>query len=124
MPKKGIYNRPALKESRRQLRNNSTPAESALWEMLRSGRLCGTKWRRQVSIGNYIVDFYCPKAHLCIELDGEDHYTILGDTKDYDRTEYLKSKGLNVIRFENCEIWNDINRVLESIKKEIGITEE
>lgn len=120
MPKKGIYNNLELKALRKELRNNSTAAESALWEQLRAGRLCGIKWRRQVSIGNYIVDFYCPKAHICIELDGQEHYTMQGDTRDYDRTVFLNSNGIKVLRFENREIWEDINRVLETIKIELG----
>ena len=120
MPKKGIYNNLELKALIKELRNNSTAAESALWEQLRVGRLCGIKWRRQVSIGNYIVDFYCPKAHICIELDGHEHYTMQGDTRDYDRTVFLNSNGIKVLRFENREIWEDINRVLETIKIELG----
>ena len=121
MPKKGIYNNLELKALRKELRNNSTAAESALWEQLRAGRLRGIKWRRQVSIGNYIVDFYCPKAHICIELDGHEHYTMQGDTRDYDRTVFLNSNGIKVLRFENREIWEDINRVLETIKIELGL---
>ncbi len=123
MTKDRIYNKPALKPLRRALRNNPTPAESALWEQLRAARLNGSRWRRQYSIGNYILDFYCPKSRLCIELDGNEHYTMQGDTADYDRTEFLKSQGITVIRFENREIWEDINRVLDAIKQELGFTE-
>ena len=124
MLKKGICNKPTLKALRRELRKNATPAESALWEQLRAGRLCGTQWRRQYSIGTCILDFYCPKAHLCVELDGYEHFTMSGDTYDYDRTIFLNSKGVRVVRFENCEIWNNINGVLHAIKQELGILEE
>jgi very-short-patch-repair endonuclease len=124
MQKKGICNKPTLKALRRELRKNPTPAESALWEQLRAGRLSGTQWRRQYSIGDYIVDFYCPKAHLCVELDGNGHFTMSGDTYDYDRTKFLNSKGVKVVRFENREVWNDINRVLDAIKHELGVLEE
>ncbi len=123
MHKKGICNQTKLKPLRRLLRNNPTPAESALWEQLRAGRLNGTRWRRQYSVGNYIVDFYCPKFRLCVELDGDAHFTPQGDTADYDRTEFLALHGVKVLRFENCEIWNDINCVLSAIKQELGIDE-
>ena len=123
MKKDRICNNPALKSLRKTLRNNPTPAESALWEQLRAGRLNGSRWRRQYSIGNYILDFYCPKSHLCVELDGKEHFTMQGDTADYDRTEFLKSQGVTVIRFENREIWEDINRVLAAIRMELGFVE-
>ena len=123
MKKDRICNNPALKSLRKTLRNNPTPAESALWEQLRAGRLNGSRWRRQYSIGNYILDFYCPKSHLCVELDGKEHFTMQGDTTDYDRTEFLKSQGVTVIRFENREIWEDINRVLAAIRMKLGFVE-
>lgn len=123
MGKDIIYNNTKLKFLRKNLRNNPTPAESALWEQLRAGRLNGTRWRRQYSIGNYILDFYCPKARLCIELDGEMHFTAQGDTADFDRTEYLNSLGITVIRFENCEIWKDPDKVLIAIKQALGLIE-
>ena len=119
MEKEKIYNDSSLKFLRKKLRNNSTPAESALWEQLRAGRLDGTRWRRQYSIGNYIVDFYCPKARLCVELDGDVHYTMQGDTADYDRTEFLKQHDVTVLRFENREIWEDIDNVLLVIKQAV-----
>ena len=101
---------------RKELRNNSTPAESAMWELLRAGRLDGTKWRRQYSIGKYIVDFYCPKARLCVELDGDTHFTMQGDLYDLERTEYINSLGISILRFENREIWDNPERVLLTIK--------
>ena len=112
-------NKKELKTLRRRLRNDPTPAESALWKHLKGNRLDDTHWRRQFSVANYILDFYCPAIKLCIELDGHEHYTMQGDTADYDRTDFLNSKGIKVIRFENREIWENIERVLEYIKDEI-----
>ncbi len=112
-------NRKELRSIRRKLRNAPTPAESALWKHLRANRLDGTHWRRQFSIANYILDFYCPSIKLCIELDGHEHYTMQGDTADYDRTCFLNSKGIKVIRFENREIWENPELVLERIRNEI-----
>ncbi len=108
-----------LKEVRRKLRNNPTPAEAALWAQLKSERLEGTHWRRQFSVGKYILDFYCPSHKLCVELDGEGHFNMQSDLLDLERTEYLKSKGISVIRFENREIWENIDRVLLVIKCEL-----
>ena len=116
MKKERIYNNKGVKSLRKELRNNSTPAESAMWELLRAGRLDGTKWRRQYSIGKYIVDFYCPKARLCVELDGDTHFTMQGDLYDLERTEYINSLGISILRFENREIWDNPERVLLTIK--------
>ena len=76
-------------------------------------------WCRQYSVDRYILDFYCPIYKLCIELDGQDHYTMQGDTRDYDRSIFLNSKGIEVIRFENKDIWENIEQVLETIKSNL-----
>lgn len=68
-----LHNRKHLKDFRKELRNNSTKAESRLWKVLRKRQLEGRKFRRQHSIGNYIVDFYCPEEKLIVELDGAIH---------------------------------------------------
>ena len=111
-----LVNKKELKDIRRKLRNNPTPAESALWVHLKANRLDGTHWRRLFSVGNYVLDFYCPAYKLCVELDGKEHYTIQGDTNDYDRSAYLNSVGIRVVRFENKEVWEDIDRVLDVIR--------
>ena len=116
MTEKATSNIPALKSLRRKLRKNMTPAEVTLWQQPKAGRLDGTHWRRQYSVDKYILDFYCPIYKLCIELDGQEHFTMQGDTRDYDRTIFLNSKGIEVIRFENKEIWENIESVLETIK--------
>ena len=108
-------NKRELKGYRRVLRNNLTPAEAALWKCLKAGGLNGTKWRRQFSVGSYILDFYCPLYKLGIELDGSCHYTMCGDVRDLDRDEVLASCGIRVLRFENKEVWDNIERVLEAI---------
>ena len=114
-----IVNKKEVKGLRRNLRNSMTPAEVALWSQLKAGKLDGTSWRRQFSVGNYILDFYCPKCRLCIELDGKEHYTMQGDTYDYDRTVFLNSYGIRVLRFENKDVWDNIEGVLNVIREEI-----
>ena len=110
-----LHNRKNLKERRKELRNNLTSAEATIWIHLQRKQLGGRKFRRQHSIGNYIVDFYCPSEKLIIELDGEQHYTSEGLVYDARRTEYLNSKGYRVIRFENSEIFYGLELVLEKI---------
>ena len=73
MKNKNLFNRRDLKSFRSFLRNRATSAEVALWNILKSKQLDGKKFRRQYSIGNYIVDFCCPSEKLIIELDGDPH---------------------------------------------------
>ena len=76
-----IHNRKYLKEIRRILRKNLTPAEALLWKALQKSQLDGKKFRRQHSVGNYILDFYCPAEKIAIELDGMPHFSIIGEKK-------------------------------------------
>ena len=94
-----------------------TAAECVLWECLKGRQLGGKKFRRQVSIGRYIVDFYCPEARLVIELDGARHFSITIDDYEAERTRYLEQEGLKVIRFENKEIYDHLEGALEMIKQ-------
>ena len=64
----------SLKYIRKDLRSNGTPAEAKLWSLIKNRQVENLKFRRQFSIGNYILDFYCPELKLCIELDGDYHY--------------------------------------------------
>ena len=96
-----IHNLNYLKDKRRELRNNSTSAEATLWKMLKNKNLKGRKFRRQQSIGNYIVDFYCPSESLIIELDGAGHFNIGQANADHLRDESLSMKGFKIIRIEN-----------------------
>jgi len=113
-----LHNRKYLKEIRKELRNNLTPSEATLWRMLKGKQLEGRKFRRQHSIANYIVDFYCPSEHLIIEVDGSVHLDLVVNQNDYIRDEYLIEKGFKVLRFTNDEVRDDIMSVLERIKEE------
>jgi len=113
-----IHNRKELKQFRKDLRNNGTPAEATLWKYLQRKQLEGRKFRRQHSIGNYILDFYCPSEKLCVELDGSQHYEEERLKYDEERTAYLNSLDTKVIRFENEMVFEDLEGVLESIKNE------
>ena len=110
------YNKKKLEDNRKRLRNNSTPAEAALWSLIKNKQINGRKFRRQHSIGNYILDFYCPEEKLAIELDGEDHYWEEGMRRDKLKTAYIESHGIKIIRFENKLVFKDPEFVLNTIK--------
>jgi very-short-patch-repair endonuclease len=112
-----VHNIEPLKENRRKLRRNLTPAEARLWSFLQGSLLEGRKFRRQHSVGPYILDFYCPAERLCIELDGNAHFSERAYEYDTTRTEYLRSVGITVLRFENRNVFENTEGVLEEIRK-------
>lgn len=112
---KRIHNKIQLKDKRKFLRNNLTPAEATLWKSLQQKKL-GGKFRRQHSVGNYILDFYCPSERLAVELDGEDHFSDAGFEYDQKRMAYLKELNIKIVRFENKEVFEDLPAVLENIR--------
>src|SRR5262245_5349246 len=116
----GTYNTRSQKNFRKQLRNSLTAAEALLWQNLKGRQLLGRKFRRQISVGRYIVDFYCPEAGLVIELDGERHFSITIDEYEAQRTKYLEQEGLRVIRFENKELYENLEGILEKIKETLN----
>jgi len=116
---KAISNLSSKKEFRRELRNNATPAEVALWKALQGKQLDGFKFRRQHSIGNYILDFFCPSANLAIELDGGQHFSKEGLEYDAIRDEFLRSVGITVVRYANNLIFENLDGVLEDIREHL-----
>ena len=104
---------------RRELRRNLTPEEAVLWTQLKGKTLDGSKWRKQHPVGNYILDFYCPEAKLCVELDGKGHYTFEGARGDEVRTSFLNTCGIRVVRFENRLIWENLQGVIDTIRQEL-----
>ena len=106
------YN-PALKERARMLRKAGNPAEIRLWLALKGGRL-GLDFDRQHIIGNYIVDFYCHRATLVIEIDGASH----DDRGDYDavRDHYLAALGLQVVRIKHHRVLSELTAVVDEIR--------
>ncbi|TSC76286.1 MAG: hypothetical protein G01um101431_907 [Parcubacteria group bacterium Gr01-1014_31] len=94
-------------------------AELLLWYYLRGKHLNGYKFRRQVSIGPFIVDFYCPRTHVAIEIDGDSHVTPSAVTYDVRRQAYLQSLGMTVLRFTNTDIYHNRDAVLDSIVRHL-----
>lgn len=115
--KRAKANAPSSKDERRNLRNNSTFFEAILWKMLGKKQINGLKFRRQHSIGRYILDFYCPSIKLGIELDGNGHYTQSGLNHDEKRTAFLNDNGINIMRFENKVVTNNPEYIVECILK-------
>lgn len=110
-----LPNMTLLKSNSRLLRCNQTTAEQKLWASLRDRRLAGYKFRRQVPLGRFIVDFSCYDTRLVVELDGGQH----SDSQDDDaaRTQWLEGRGFRVLRFWNDEIFENLDGVLEMIHK-------
>ena len=114
-----ILNKRDKKDLRKKLRNNGTAAEVVLWKYLKGSQVLGKKFRRQASIGRYIVDFYCPECRLIVELDGAAHFSILKEDEEAERTRYFEGLGLRVLRFENRVVYRDLEFVLHRIEEEL-----
>jgi very-short-patch-repair endonuclease len=112
-----IYYNPKLKQLARELRNNSTLAEIMLWNELKGRKLRGYRFMRQKPIGEYIVDFFCSKLKLIIEIDGESHI----GKEDYDRQRQqdLEDLGLTFLRFDDLEVRYNLDRVIQTIENRV-----
>ena len=108
-----------LKESARRLRNNSTLGEVLLWKELRAGQIEGHTFNRQKPIGRFIVDFYCKRLNLVIEVDGGYHYEKEQILIDKERQKLIEETGLNFLRFHDEEIRKDMPQVLQKLRKYI-----
>jgi very-short-patch-repair endonuclease len=112
-----IHNIGYLRTARRLLRNKLTPEEAILWNIIKNNKL-GCKFRRQHSAGNFVLDFYCATKRLAIELDGSQHLDNV--ERDEERTNYLESVGIKVIRFWNGEVKNNLDGVVMKIGEELN----
>ncbi len=109
------FNGVDAKDKRRALRQTETAAETLLWERLRDRRLNSLKFRRQYSVGVCVLDFYSPACRLAIELDGESHASAEAQEYDEERTEFLATLNIRVLRFANAVVYKDIESVLDRI---------
>jgi very-short-patch-repair endonuclease len=106
-----------LLDRRRALRADLTPAEAALWRALKRSKLNGRKFRRQQSLGPYIVDFYCAAERLIVELEGAAHDSEHSAKRDESREQFLRSQGFIVIRLENRHVMENPEGVLAYISQ-------
>ena len=99
----------------RQLRQECTDAERLLWGLLRGRQVDGAKFRRQHQYGPCILDFYCAEHRLAIEVDGGQHFSEAGSAEDAARTRYLGDRGIRVLRFDNRQVLQETEGVVEAI---------
>lgn len=104
-----------LKKYSQELRKNITDAERLLWSRLRRKQLNNFQFYRQRIIGDYIVDFYCPRSKLIIEVDGGQHYQDEGDRRDKVRDDYMKNLGMRILRVSDREVLQNLNGVVERV---------
>ncbi len=114
-----LNNRKYLKVFRRKLRSNGTSAEAVLWTYLKGKKIAGIKFRRQHSIGKYIIGFYAPSKKLAIELDGEVHNWGRSAINDSEKELFLQSLGITILRFENKWVFDDPDYVINTIKASV-----
>ena len=117
------YN-PKLKELARQLRNNATKSEIRLWQKLKRNQMYGYDLHRQKPIDEFIVDFFCNKLQLAIEVDGYSHEILEVWKKDVKKTRRLNELNIDVLRFSDYQVMNDIENVLLVIEDYILRYEE
>lgn len=114
-----LYYNQKNKTNSRNLRSNQTDAEILLWSRIRRRQIKNVQFYRQKPIGNFIVDFYAPSAKLVIEVDGGQHFDETYIEQDKKRDWYLKQLNLKVLRFDNLEVLQSIDNVLQAIFEEI-----
>ena len=112
------YNR-LLRQPARNLRRRMTEAERCLWSRLRRKQILDVQFYRQKPLGNYIVDFYAPRARLVIEVDGTQHLEPEGRERDRLRTAYLERRGVRVVRFGNAQVLTKTHAVLADIRRTV-----
>ena len=111
------FNKLRLKPTRRSLRRNANSAEQLVWLYIRRKQILGERFLRQFSVDHYIIDFYCPKLRLAIEIDGASHFNDEEKKKsDIERQEHIESFGVEFLRFKNEEVYQDLDEVIENIK--------
>lgn len=112
-----IYYDQKLKQLSRKLRNQSTLSEVLLWRKLRARQMLGYQFARQKPIKSYIVDFYCSKLQLVIEIDGYSHHNEGAYRNDLKRQRELEALGLRFLRFDDGQIKRDLNTVVVVIEE-------
>lgn len=107
---------PILRGVARDLRKTQTPAEEALWELLRDRRFRGLKFRRQVPLGRFVADFLCQRLRLILEVDGESHLSVAQTVRDREREAFLRGRGYSILRFSNDQVLHAPQQVLRSLE--------
>ncbi len=111
------FNQIKAKRTRRQLRAEAPRAEQILWSKLRNKQLADLRFRRQFSVGKYVVDFYCPQLHLAIEVDGDSHFDDIAEKRDTVRQRFIESYGIVFFRCTNDDVYRNLDGTLEEIER-------
>jgi len=107
-----VFNKATEVYKRRALRHNMPEPELLLWSKLRGKGLQGHKFKRQYSVNNFVLDFYCPQQKLAIEIDGATHFTEEAEEYDRERQQIIESFGIKFLRFTNAEVMENIDGVV------------
>lgn len=110
-----FFNRSSERAVRRKLRAGMPAPELVLWSRLKGKQLLGLRFRRQYSVGPFILDFYCPQVRIGIELDGDSHYSEEAPARDARRDQYIAQFGIRILRFTNKDVMDNLGGVLTSI---------
>ncbi len=115
-----LFNKLTEKEKRRILRKNTTASEKIVWTYLRRKQILSERFLRQFTVEYYVLDFYCPRLRLAIEIDGDSHF-INQDVIDYDkeRQAYIENLGIKFLRFRNEEVFADNDAVINIITQKV-----
>jgi very-short-patch-repair endonuclease len=115
-----IFNKLSEKEKRRRLRKKTSSSEKIVWTYLRRKQILGERFLRQFSVDFYVLDFYCPRLRLAIEIDGDSHF-INQDAIDYDkeRQDYIENLGITFLRFTNAQVNQSNDDVINEITNKV-----
>lgn len=116
-----VYNKEGDTLKRKMLRENLSQAEVLLWSMLKGKGLNNYKFRRQYNVGKFVIEFYCPKSKLAIEVDGDSHFVEGAKERDRERQTIIETFGITFLRFTNREIYKNIEGVLDKIMEYIQL---
>jgi very-short-patch-repair endonuclease len=114
-----VFNTSNVKGRRKLLRRTMPETEIILWSQLKNRQISGIKFRRQYSVGRYVVDFYCAKKKLAIEIDGDSHYIFKSPERDEVRQKWIEQFGIRFLRFTNDDVRKNLYSVLNTIEEAI-----
>ena len=114
------FNKKEMQARRRSLRKNMPKLEIILWSKLKNKQMHGERFLRQYSVDQYVLDFYCPRLKLGIEVDGDSHYMPGAEERDNVRQDYIEAFGIRFLRFTNDDVCTNLNGVCQRIFEELG----
>ena len=114
-----VYNKKKDQAKRRYLRKNMSKSEVILWSKLKNRQMHGERFLRQYGVDQYVLDFYCPRLKLAIEIDGDSHFMPGAEEQDKARQEYIESFGIQFLRFTNEDVYKNIDGVCQTLYNRI-----